>query len=86
MASSRGPRGLVTMVCLTCGAEQFFDQSVPSSIKCTKCGSTVFRQFATPTEPDDATIAQLEEQSRSLSYGDPSPETTPEEVQDLDQR
>ncbi len=56
MAGS-GPRGLVTMVCITCGAEQFFDQSVPSSIKCTKCGSSVFRQFATPTQPDEATIA-----------------------------
>ena len=83
MASSRGPRGLVTMVCLTCGAEQFFDQNVPSSIKCTKCGSTVFRQFATPTEPDEATISQLEEQARSISYGDSSPQTSPDEVRDL---
>src|SRR6478609_3751569 len=58
MAGSE-PRGLVTMVCITCGAEQFFDQSVPSSIKCSKCGSSVFRQFATPTHPDEATIAQL---------------------------
>ena len=84
MANTRGPRGLVTMVCLTCGAEQFFDKSVPSSLKCDKCGSTVFRQFATPTEPDEATIAQLEEQARSMSYGDPSPGTTPDEVRDLD--
>jgi DNA-directed RNA polymerase subunit RPC12/RpoP len=84
MDNSRGPRGLVTMVCLTCGAERFFDKSVPSSLKCDKCGSTVFRQFATPTEPDEATIAQLEEQARSMSYGDPSPGTTPDEVRDLD--
>ena len=84
MATPRGPRGLVTMVCLTCGAEKFFDKSVPSSLKCDKCGSTVFRQFATPTEPDEATIAQLEEQARSMSYGDPSPGTTPDEVRDLD--
>ena len=84
MANSRGPRGLVTMVCLTCGAERFFDKAVPSSLKCDKCGSTVFRQFATPTEPDEATIAQLEEQARSMSFGDPSPGTTPDEVRDLD--
>jgi DNA-directed RNA polymerase subunit RPC12/RpoP len=85
MAGS-GPRGLVTMVCITCGAEQFFDQSVPSSITCTKCGSTVFRQFATPTQPDEATIAQLEEQARSMSYGDSSPDTTADDVRDLGNR
>jgi DNA-directed RNA polymerase subunit RPC12/RpoP len=68
MPSNSGPRGLVTMVCITCGAEQFFDTAVPSSITCERCGSTVFRQFATPTEPDEATISQLEEQARSISY------------------
>ncbi|HEX2780560.1 MAG TPA: hypothetical protein VHM30_13730 [Gemmatimonadaceae bacterium] len=83
MASSSGPRGIVTMVCITCGSEQFFDKSVPSSIKCEKCGSTVFRQFATPTEPDEATISQLEEQARSMAYGDSSPQTSPDEVRDL---
>jgi DNA-directed RNA polymerase subunit RPC12/RpoP len=74
------------MVCITCGAEQFFDQSVPSSITCSKCGSSVFRQFATPTQPDEATIAQLEEQARSMSYGDPSPDSTADDVRDLDNR
>ena len=83
---SKGPRGLVTMVCITCGAEQFFDQSVPSSIKCPRCGSTVFRQFATPTEPDEATISQLEEEARSIQYGDASPQTSPDEVRDLGNR
>ena len=83
MASNSGPRGLVTMVCITCGAEQFFDTAVPSSITCERCGSTVFRQFATPTEPDEATISQLEEQARSISYGDSSPETSPDEVREL---
>jgi DNA-directed RNA polymerase subunit RPC12/RpoP len=83
MASNSGPRGLVTMVCITCGAEQFFDTAVPSSITCEKCGSTVFRQFATPTEPDEATISQLEEQARSISYGDSSPQTSPDEVREL---
>jgi DNA-directed RNA polymerase subunit RPC12/RpoP len=71
------------MVCITCGAEQFFDTAVPSSITCERCGSTVFRQFATPTEPDEATISQLEEQARSISYGDSSPQTSPDEVREL---
>ena len=85
MAKDRGPRGLITMVCITCGNEKFFDTQLPSSIKCDKCGNTVFRQFATPTEPDEATISQLEEQARSISYGDSSPQTSPDELRDLDQ-
>lgn len=84
MANDRGPRGLVTMVCLTCGNEKFFDGAVPSSLKCDKCGSTVFRQFATPTEPDEASLSQLEEQARSMSYGDSSPQTTADDLRDLD--
>jgi len=81
-----GPVGLVTLVCLTCGNEHFFDQSVPASVKCTKCGGTVFRQFATPTEPDEASIAQLEAQARSIALGDDSPQTTADDVRDLDAR
>ena len=81
-----GPRGLVTLVCLTCGNEKFYDQAVPDAVKCEKCGGTVFRHFATPTEPDEASIAQLEEQARSISYGDSSPDTTPGDIRDLDMR
>ena len=81
---NRGPSGVTTMVCLTCGNEKTFDDRVPKSLKCDKCGNTVFRQFDTPTEPDDATISQLEEQARSMSYGDASPQTSPDEVRDLD--
>ncbi len=81
-----GPNGIVTLVCLTCGKEQFFDSSVPDGAKCENCGGTVFRQFATPTEPDEAAVAQLEEQSRSIAYGDASPQTTRDDVRDLDSR
>lgn len=80
-----GPHGLVTLVCLTCGKESFHDESVPSSVTCPQCAGTVFRTFATPTEPDDATTAQLEEQARSMYFGDPSPGTRGD-VQDLDSR
>lgn len=86
MANEKGPYGIVTLVCLTCGQEQFYDQSVPDAAKCSKCGGTVFREFATPTQPDGAVIAQLEEQARSISYGDASPDTTPDDVRDLDTR
>src|SRR4051812_17970254 len=81
-----GPRGLVTLVCLTCGNEKFYDQAVPDAVRCEKCGGTVFRHFATPTEPDEASIAQLEEQARSISYGDSSPDTAPGDLRDLDSR
>ncbi len=81
-----GPDGIVTLVCLTCGKEQFFDTSVPSAVKCEHCGGTVFRQFATPTEPDEAAVAQLEAQARSIAYGDASPQTARDDVRDLDSR
>jgi len=84
MANRKGSGYVTTMVCVTCGAEQFFDDAVPASLRCPKCQSTVFRQFTTPTERDEATIAQLEEQARSMSYGDPSPGTSPDDIRDLE--
>jgi hypothetical protein len=81
-----GPGGVVTMVCITCGAEQFFDRTMPGALTCTKCGGTVFRQFDTPTVPDEATLDQLDQQARSRSYGDPSPGTAPDEIADLDNK
>jgi hypothetical protein len=81
-----GPRGIVTLVCLTCGKEKFFTQEVPAAVSCEQCGSTVFRTFATPTEPDEAAIDALEAQARSMAYGDSSPDTTRDDVRDLDVR
>ena len=74
---------VTTMVCLNCGAEQFFEGAVPSHLKCTRCGSMVFRTFDTPTVRDEATIAHLEEEARSIQYGDPSPQISPDEIKDL---
>jgi hypothetical protein len=84
MADRKETSGLVTLVCITCGREQFHERAVPQSTVCDKCGSTVFRTFATPIDPDEASIASLEEQARSLSYGDPSPDGTRGDVRDLD--
>jgi len=84
MASNKGSGFVTTMVCVTCGAEQFFDAQVPDSLICPKCHSTVFRQFMTPTARDDATIAQLEEEARSIEYGDSSPDTSADDVRDLE--
>ena len=77
---------VTTMVCLTCGAEQFFDAAPPAQLKCARCGSMVFRTFDTPTERDEATIAHLEEEARSVQYGDASPQTAPEDVRDLEMK
>jgi hypothetical protein len=79
-------RSIVTLVCLTCGKEQFFTQEVPAALACTQCGSTVFRTFATPTEPDEAAIDAAEMQARSIAYGDSSPDTSVDDVRDLDAR
>ena len=84
MADRKGSGFVTTMVCVTCGAEQFFDGAVPGSLTCPKCRSTVFREFATPVTPDEATLAQLEDQSRSISYGDAAPATARDDVRELD--
>jgi DNA-directed RNA polymerase subunit RPC12/RpoP len=84
--ASDGPRGIVTLVCLTCGKEKFFTREVPAAVSCEQCGSTVFRTFMTPTEPDEAAIDALEAQARSMAYGDSSPDTTRDDVRDLDMR
>ena len=76
---------VATMVCVTCGAEQFFDSAVPGSITCTKCGGTVFREFDTPAADDEAAASAAEEQARSMAWGDSSPQTTRDDVIDLDQ-
>lgn len=77
--------GIVTMVCITCGAEQFFDDRIPARLTCKACAGTVFRQFATPAIADEATLDQPGSEARSIQYGDSSPETTTDDVRDLDQ-
>ena len=83
MADTRGPQGLLTLVCLTCGNEKSYDTTPPAGVTCEKCGGTVFRNFFTPTERDEATISQLEETARSIAFDDESPGTSPDEVRDL---
>jgi hypothetical protein len=79
-------KGIVTLVCLTCGKEKFFTSEVPAAVSCEQCGGTVFRSFMTPTEPDEAAIDAAEMQARSMAYGDSSPDTSADDVRDLDAR
>lgn len=84
-ADASGAAEVITLVCLQCGNEKFFVGEVPPRLKCERCGGTVFREFTTPTVPDEAVISGLEEQARSIQYGDSSPQTTRDEVRDLGQ-
>lgn len=84
MPNEKGPEGMLTLVCLTCGKEQYFaDQPPPDNVTCSRCGGTVFRSFFTPTTPDDASLSVLEETSRSMALDEESPDTTQTDVEDL---
>jgi hypothetical protein len=77
------PRGILTLICLTCGNRKDYDDVPPTRVKCEKCGNTVFRNYFSPTEPDEATIEQLEESRRSVALDDVSPQTAPEDIREL---
>lgn len=77
------PRGVLTLVCLTCGNRKYYDDTPPNRVKCEKCGNTVFRNFFSPTEADDATVEQLEETRREIALGDISPGTAPDDLNEL---
>jgi hypothetical protein len=79
----RGPEGLLTLVCLTCGKEKFYADQVPDDVECEVCGGTTFRNFFTPTTPDEATLSQLEETSRRMALDEESPDTSEGDVRDL---
>jgi hypothetical protein len=79
-----GTKGVVTLVCLTCGKEKYFTNDVPAAATCEQCSGTVFRNYSTPSEPDEAEIDALETQARSIAYGDSSPDSTKGDARDLD--
>lgn len=83
MANSDGPDGMLTLVCITCGNEIFFDVAPSAENKCDKCGGTVFRSFFTPTSRDDATESMLEETTRSIAFDGGSPDSTIGDLRDL---
>ena len=78
-----GPEGVLTLVCLTCGNHKYFDDAPPTAVTCERCGGTVFRNFFTPTERDEATISQLEETARSIALDEESPDISADELRDL---
>lgn len=83
MPNEKGTEGMLTLVCLTCGKEQYFVDQPPGEVTCGRCGGTVFRSFFTPTVPDGATLSELEETSRSVALDEESPDTTEGDLRDL---
>ncbi|MGI8499057.1 MAG: hypothetical protein ACR2OG_15920 [Gemmatimonadaceae bacterium] len=83
MPDDTGPEGVLTLICLTCGAEKFFDQTPPPAITCDRCSGTTFRSYFTPTEADEATISQLEQVARSIALDGESPDISADDVREL---
>ena len=83
MAKSVGPEGMLTLICITCGSEQFFTTHPPAKEPCSRCGSTVFRSFFTPTAQDEVTESMLEETTRSISLDGGSTDSTAGDLRDL---
>ncbi|HEX6533406.1 MAG TPA: hypothetical protein VF041_02345 [Gemmatimonadaceae bacterium] len=83
MTEDRGSEGLLTLVCVTCGKEKFYETQPPDTVVCDRCGSTVFRSFLTPTRADEATLSQLEETTRSVALDEESPDISSGDVHDL---
>ena len=82
MSNTRGPEGMLTLNCITCGNEMFFTTRPPTNEPCSRCGSTVFRSFFTPTVRDEATESMLEETTRSISL-DGGSDSTVGDLRDL---
>lgn len=85
MNAPDGPHGLLTLVCITCGHEKHFTSTPPVAVQCEKCRGRVFRNFFTPVDADEATVSQLTETARSLSYEDDAPSISADELRDLDE-
>lgn len=83
MTEDRGSEGLLTLVCVMCGKEKFYETQPPETVTCDRCGSTVFRSFLTPTHADEATLSQLEETTRSIALDEESPDISTGDVRDL---
>lgn len=77
-------QGVLTLVCLECGKEYFFSDSLPpEGMSCEKCGNTVFRDFFTPTEYDEAAEDFQDSTARDLDPDDAEGDTMPGDVMDL---
>lgn len=76
--------GVLTLVCLKCGKEYYFEGSAPSGeVHCEKCGSDVFRSFFSPSEEDEVARDFTDSTDRDLDPDDAEGDTLPGDVLDL---
>ncbi|HET7565322.1 MAG TPA: hypothetical protein VFJ96_10030 [Gemmatimonadaceae bacterium] len=84
MADEKDTQGVLTLVCEECGNEMYFSEKPPPPhLVCSRCGGTVFRQFFTPTDPDQAMLSYLDETARSVALDEESPDITSSDLHDL---
>jgi DNA-directed RNA polymerase subunit RPC12/RpoP len=76
--------GVLTVVCVTCGREYHFDEGTPpEGFTCEKCGNEVFRSFFSPDLRDEAAQDFIDSTARDLDPDQPSTDTMPGDVLDL---
>lgn len=76
--------GVLTLVCLKCGTEYYFtDSAPPAGITCEKCAGTVFREFFSPEENDEAARDFDDTTGRDLDPDDAEGDALPGDVIDL---
>lgn len=83
------PRGkepvteVLTLICEGCGKDYFFeDDPPPETMRCEKCGSTVFRSFHSSVG-DEAADDFRDSTERDLDPDDAEGDTLPGDVMDL---
>lgn len=76
--------GVLTMVCLKCGNEYYFEGESPDDdLTCEKCGGAVFRSFFSPSDDDEAARDFEESTARDMDPDDAEGDTLPGDVLDL---
>ncbi len=79
-----GSDGFLTLVCLKCGNEYYFDDgNQPEFLECDRCDNTVFRGYYTHETEDEAAREFEDSTGRDLSTDGAEGETMPGDVLDL---
>ena len=86
--SENSGEGVLTRVCLTCGQEYYLTggEKTGGKMTCEKCGSTVFREFFSHTDGDEAATDFADTTDRDLDPDDAEGDALPGDVIDLDYR
>jgi hypothetical protein len=81
--AASGETRVLTLICELCGKDYSFeDEQPPASLKCEKCGGTVFRSFH-DTVGSEAMDDFRDATERDLDPDDPEGDTLPGDILDL---